>query len=89
VVAAAVLLLTLPYAIPLGVFTFSGPAARTMDHHGLLVALTSALVAATFAAAAALIASGLLRRWRAPGIVLSALLAAGCVWVSRTTLANG
>jgi arylsulfatase A-like enzyme len=88
VVAATVLLVSLPYAISLGVFTFSGPAARTMAYHGLFVGLTSALVAATFAAAAAFIASGLLRRWRAAGIGLAALLAAGCVWVSRTTLAN-
>jgi arylsulfatase A-like enzyme len=87
-VASAALLLSLPYAIPLGVYAFSGPAARTMAYRDLLVALASALVASSFAAVAALVASGLLQRRRVVALVVTAVLCVGCVWVSRTTLAN-
>jgi arylsulfatase A-like enzyme len=86
--AGAVFVLALPYAIPLGSFTFSGPAARAMAFHGLFVPLASALLAGSFALAGAVHAWGFLRRKRVLGLAFTAFATFACVWISRTTLAN-
>lgn len=80
--------LAAPYAASIGVFTFSGPAARTLRFHDLWVALTALLVALAFAGLATALAAQLHRRYARASLGVLALGVAGLVWLSRTTQPN-
>lgn len=80
--------LAAPYAVSIGVFTFSGPAARTLPFHDGWVAVTAALTAFAFGALATALAARLHRRFFKVSLVVVALTFAALVWVSRTALPN-
>jgi len=80
-------LLALPYAIGLARFTFSGPRARVMAHHGWLVLATATGVACLFGFAVWL--SGLetrarWQRWGWASLLVAAVL--GVSWLSRAVM---
>jgi arylsulfatase A-like enzyme len=85
--AAVVGLLSLPYALPLARFTFSGEKARELPHHGLLVLAAAVGVSTGFAVLAWLFC--LRRDWRRlPGAACAvwAAAAAACLVLSRAML---
>jgi arylsulfatase A-like enzyme len=86
VAAASVLgVASLPYAIWLGIFVFSGPQARAMAGRPILVALCSLVVAATFAVGAGFsLLRRASRRASVPIVGALALATAGLLWLSRS-----
>jgi arylsulfatase A-like enzyme len=89
VVGAAAGLLSLPYAIWLARYTFSGPQAQTMAYRGALVTLATALVAVGFATAI-WFATFRDRNRRFAAAILAALVVASAlaVGVSGSVLEN-
>lgn len=87
-VLLGVVVLVSPYAASVGAFTFSGPAARTLPLHGLLVAAAAALIAFSFGVLAAALAAQLHRRFARISLVVAVLALLALVWVSRTTQPN-
>jgi hypothetical protein len=87
VVAAVAALLASPYALGLARFTFSGPRARVMAHHGLLVAVAAVGVSSLLGLAVWL--SGLTFRapWlRRTWVALLVLGVVGVAWLSRAVM---
>ncbi|RYZ05869.1 MAG: hypothetical protein EOO73_18325 [Myxococcales bacterium] len=84
----ATCVLAAPYAVSMGVFTFSGPAARTLRFHGVLVGLAAAAIIFAFAGLAVLLGADLHRRFRRSALASAAVTLAVLVWTSRTTQPN-